>query len=320
MEDAPLRVSVTIPNWNGAKFLGPCLDALRHQTRQPDEVVVVDSASSDDSQDVAERGFPGVRWVQLGNRPGIAAAFNACLDHASGDAVALLNNDTVATAEWLRELTAALEREPSAGSVASKVVFLSDRHTINSAGDFYQPNGVPGNRGVWQADSGQFDTDSWVFSAMGAAALYRRTAIDEVGPFDEHLGSYLEDVDWAFRAHLLGWRCRYAARAVIYHHGSATGGGAFASYACGRNFPLVFIKNMPRSLFRRYLPIMVAEQLKLAVTAARHAREPAARARLRGQAAAVAALPDALAWRRRMQRAQSVPDAEIDALLTRQTR
>lgn len=315
----PLRVTVAIPTWNGLRFLGPCLDALKTQTRQPDQVVVVDSASTDGSVDSVRTHYPDVRVVELGHRPGIAAAFNACLSSSDDDAIALLNNDTIAAPQWLAELVACLEREPTAGSCASKILFAKDRRTINSVGDFYRPNGTPGNRGVWEADSGQYDADAWVFGAMGAAALYRRAALNEVGPFDEQLGSYCEDVDWAFRAHLLGWRCRYAARAVVYHHGSATGGGELASYSCGRNFPLVFIKNMPPRLYRRYLPAMVTQQLRFAAETAPHLREPAARARLRGQAAAVAALPQALRWRRRLQRARTAPDDVIEALLTGQT-
>lgn len=312
----PLRVSVAIANWNGRRFLGPCLDALQAQTRPPDEVVVVDSASTDGSLEFVAERFPAVRRLQLGCRPGVAAAFNACVAHSSGDAVALLNNDTEAHPNWLAQLAGALAAEPAAGSCASKVLFWGDRRTINSAGDFYTLDGRPGNRGVWEADTGQYDAPAWVFGAMGAAGLYRRAALVEVGPFDEGLGSYCEDVDWAFRAQLLGWRCRYVPAAVVYHHGSATGGGALASYSCGRNFPLVFVKNMPPALYRRYLWRMALRQARDAVATLPHLREPAARARLRGQGAAVRALPAYLAERRRVQRRRRVTDAALSRLLT----
>jgi GT2 family glycosyltransferase len=311
----PARISVAIANMNGCRFLAPCLQALQVQTRVPDEVVVIDSASTDGSQELLAAQFPDVRVVPLQRRPGIAAAFNACIAHTDGDAVVLLNNDTEVDPGWLAALAAALAAQPQAGSFASKVLFMKDRATINAAGDFYRPDGRPGNRGVWQVDRGQYDQPAWVFGAMAAAALYRRAALADVGPFDEGLGSYCEDIDWAFRAQLRGWRCRYVPDAVVYHHGSATGGGPLASYSCGRNFPLVFTKNMPPPLFRRYFGRMLRRQARDALETLPHLREPAARARLHGQAAAVRALPSYLRLRRRVQRTRRVSAAAIDALL-----
>jgi GT2 family glycosyltransferase len=311
----PLRLSVAIANWNGCRYLAPCLRALQAQRRLPDEVVVVDSASTDGSQQLVAARYPAVRLVQLAHRPGIAAAFNACVAHTSGDALALLNNDTEVDAGWLAGLEAALAAEPQAGSFASKILFFRDRGVINAAGDFYTREGRPGNRGVWQHDEGQYDEPAWVFGAMAAAALYRREALEDVGPFDEMLGSYCEDIDWAFRAHLRGWGCRYVPQAVVYHHGSATGGGSLASYSCGRNFPLVFLKNMPPALYRQYLGCMLLRQARDTLETLPHVREPAARARLRGQAAALRALPQYLQARRTVQRTRRVADAVIDDLL-----
>ncbi|HEY8745492.1 MAG TPA: glycosyltransferase family 2 protein [Chloroflexota bacterium] len=309
------RISVAIANMNGRRFLAPCLRALAQQTRPPDETVVVDSASTDGSQQLVVAGYPQVRLVELHRRPGITAAFNACIRQTQGDAIVLLNNDTEVAPGWLAALESAVGTHPGAGSFASKVIFAKDRTTINAAGDFYTPAGRPGNRGVWERDHGQYDRSCWVFGAMAAAALYRRAALEDVGPFDEGLGSYCEDIDWAFRAQLRGWRCRYVPEAVVYHHGSATGGGELASYSCGRNFPLVFVKNMPPPLYRRFFGRMVLRQVRDLVENLPHLREPAARARLRGQAAALRALPDYLGRRRHVQRTRRVGADAIERIL-----
>ena len=58
---------------------------------------------------------------------------------------------------------------------------------------------------------------------------------EEVGGFVEDLFMYLEDVALAWRAQMAGWTARFAPRARVYHHLSATGGGALASYYTGRN-------------------------------------------------------------------------------------
>jgi GT2 family glycosyltransferase len=102
---------------------------------------------------------------------------------------------------------------------------------------------------------------------------------------------YCEDVDLNLRARLRGFRTIYVPQAVVYHRLSATGGGSLASYYCGRNFALVWAKNMPGSLVRRHWWAMLRAQLGFALDSLRHIREPAARARLYGQVSSLPALP-----------------------------
>jgi GT2 family glycosyltransferase len=141
-----------------------------------------------------------------------------------------------------------------------------------------------------------------------------------VGLFDERLFMYCEDVDLSFRAQLMGYRCLYVPTARVYHHLSATGGGPFASYYCGRNSIYVLLKNMPASLLRRYAVRMLLAQLRLAVEALRHWRGAAARARLRGQLAALRGLLPILRRRRAIQARRRVSDRYIASLLSAEAR
>jgi GT2 family glycosyltransferase len=201
------------------------------------------------------------------------------------------------------------------GACASKILLHDQRQVLNAAGDVYRRDGTPGNRGVWEQDHGQFDTPEYVFGASGAAVAYRRSMLADVGLFDEQLFMYCEDVDLAFRAQLRGYRCLYVPTARVYHRLSATGGGSLASYYCGRNFIYVLLKNVPTRLLWRYAPRMLAAQLRIAGAALRHWRGAAARARLRGQLAALGALPLILRRRRAVQARRRVPDAYIASLL-----
>ncbi|MCX7791104.1 MAG: glycosyltransferase family 2 protein, partial [Chloroflexaceae bacterium] len=179
------------------------------------------------------------------------------------------------------------------------------RDFLHSAGDFYRPDGEPGSRGVWERDRGQYDAVTEVFGPCAGAAAYRRAALETLAEdgrvFDEDLGMYCEDVDLNLRARRRGMRTIFVPTAVVYHRLSATGGGTLASYYCGRNFALVWAKNMPAPLARRYWPALLASQARFALHSLRHIREPAARARLRGQLAALRALPLFLRKRRRLQ-------------------
>ena len=310
-----MRASVVIPSGNGMAHLPLCLTALRAQSCRDFEPIVVDNNSTDGSPEYVAREFPEVQLVRLPYNGVFAGAVNAGIRRARGEIVVLLNNDTEVESEWLAELLAALEREPEASMAASKMLLFDRRDTLHSAGDYYGLDGVPGSRGVWQRDDGRYDRDRWVFGACGGAAAYRRAMLDDVGLFDDDLVAYCEDVDLNLRARLRGHRCAFAPRARVYHKLSATGGGPLASYYTGRNFLYVLAKDVPTPIVRRYWRRMVGAQLRLALDAARHGREPAARARLRGQIDGLRSLPRALAKRRAVQRGARASAAELEQLM-----
>jgi len=315
--DAYPLISVIIPNWNGAVHLPTCLQALRRQTYPNYEVIVVDNGSSDESLQILERDFPEVRVVALPFNRGFAGAANEGIRAAGGELIALLNNDTEAEPGWLAALAEALERHHEAGMAASKLLLFDRRDVLHSAGDFYRVDGVPGNRGVWEKDEGQYDHDVWVFGACGGAAAYRRSMLEETGLFDEDLFAFCEDVDLAWRAQLLGYRCVFVPQARVYHKVSATGGGKLASFYVGRNFIWVIAKNYPSSLLRKYWPRVVGAQLRIAGEALRAWRGEAARARLRGQLAGLLGLGRMLRKRRAIQQARRVSDEYLESILTK---
>ena len=309
------RLSVIIPNWNGARLLPACLNALRRQICGDHEVIVVDNASRDESCALIAHAYPEVRLLRLETNRGLTGGCNAGIALARGEIIALLNNDTEADPQWLQALAEALDRHPEAGSAATKILLYDRRDTLNSAGDIYGKDGIPNSRGVWQKDTGQFEEETWVFGACGGAAAYRREMLEQIGLFDESFFMYCEDVDLAWRAQIAGWRCIYAPQAVIYHRLSATGGGPLASFYTGRNTLYVLAKDVPLALRRKHWPRMVAAQLRIAAEAARAWQGEAARARLRGQWAGL------LGWgpmRRRhaeVERLRRVSDEYLESIL-----
>jgi GT2 family glycosyltransferase len=309
-------LSVVIPNWNGARYLPTCLDALARQTYPALEIIVVDNASSDDSSALIRSGYPAVRLLELSENRGFTGACNAGIQAASGEFIALLNNDTEADTGWAAAVVDAFKRHPEAGSVASKMLLFDQRDHIHTAGDYFTKDGRAGNRGVWQRDSGQFDEEAYVFSACGGSAVYRRALLDQVGLLDDDFFFSGEDVDLGWRAQLAGWRCLYTPAAVVYHHLSATGGGVTASYYDGRNLIFILIKNFPAAFWRRYGLLVLRAQLRLAWEALRAWRGAAARARLRGMLAGLGGVPRMLRKRRVVQAARTVSLEYLDTLLS----
>jgi GT2 family glycosyltransferase len=321
MQDPPL-ISVIIPNWNGARHLPTCLDSLRGQTYPRFEVIVVDNNSTDGSLALMEREYGEVRVIPLEENRGFAGAVNAGIREAKGEIIALLNNDTEADPHWLAELWAGLERHPDAGSATAKMLLFDQRQVINAAGDFYTVDGVPGNRGVWEQDEGQFDQEEKVFSACGGASAFRRSVLLDLASkgrgrvFDEAFFAYCEDVDLGWRAQLAGYQCLYVPTAVVYHRLSATGAGKTASFYTGRNFIYILAKDYPGSLFRKHWRRIILAQLRISWEALKAWRGEAARARLRGQLAGLWNLPRMLRKRRAIQQRRKVSDQYLESVLS----
>lgn len=308
-------LSVVIPNWNGRRFLPTCLESLRAQTYPRVEVIVADNASTDGSQALLQADYPWARLLALEENRGFTGACNAGIEAATGDYIALLNNDTEVDPGWAAAVVSAFERTPDAGSIASKMLLFDRRDTLHTAGDFFTLDGRAGNRGVWQQDKGQYDREEFVFSACGGSAAYRRTMLDEIGLLDNDFFFSGEDVDLGWRAQLAGWRCLYTPEAIVYHHLSATGGGVTASYYDGRNSIFILAKNYPGTLWRRYGGRVLLAQARLAGEALRAWRGQAARARLRGMVAGVVGLPRMWRKRRAIQAGRRVTTDYLERLL-----
>lgn len=315
------RVDVIIPTYNGRQHLAVCLPALCRQSYRDFRVIVADDASSDGTAEYVGEIMPEAVVVRLDRNCGLIAAVNRALETSRALLVALLNNDTEAEPDWLAALVDALDRHPDAGAAASKLRLFDRRDAIHSAGDTYTRDGMPGNRGVWELDRGQYDREEEVFGACGGAALYRRAALDDAAAvdgaiLDPDLFMYCEDVDLNWRLRLLGYTIVYVPAAVVYHRLSATGGGPLASYYVARNTLAVLAKDVPGPLLRRNAAKITARQLRLLLSTLPHLREQAARARLRGLLAAPLMLPAMLPKRRRIQSARRVPLGAIERILT----
>jgi GT2 family glycosyltransferase len=311
-----VKASIIIPHFNGKQHLDDCLHSLRQQTFTDFEVLLVDNGSTDGSQAYVRQQFPEVRLLELGRNLGFTGACNAGWRAAQGEFIILLNNDTEADPNWLAEVVGGFGRYPQAGAIASKMLLFDRRDHFHTAGDYVRIDGIPGNRGVWQRDVGQYDREEVVFSACGGAAAYRRQLLDEIGFLDDDFFFSCEDVDMGWRANLAGWQTMYIPTAVIYHKLKATGGSVTGSYYDGRNFLYLIWKNYPTSLLRRHGWLVVKAQLRITVEALRAWRGAAARARLRGQLAGLWGLFKMWPKRRRIQANRRIDDDSLTARLT----
>ncbi len=309
-------VSIIIPHLNGKQHLDDCLGSLRRQTFADFEVLLVDNGSTDGSQAYVRDEFPEVEVIEIGRNLGFTGACNRGYAESTGDIVILLNNDTEVDPHWLAQIVNAFATHPEVGSVAGKMLLFDRRDTFHTAGDFYRVDGIPGNRGVWQQDQGQYDTEEPVFSACGGSSAYRRAMLDEIGFLDDDFFFSCEDVDLGWRAQLAGWRVLYVPEAVVYHKLKSSGGGTISSYYDGRNFLYLIWKNYPTSLLKQNWPSILRAQWRISREALAAWRGAAARARLRGQIAGLIGVFKMWPKRRRIHANRRVSDDYLISILT----
>ncbi|MDH4064669.1 MAG: glycosyltransferase family 2 protein [Acidobacteriota bacterium] len=259
-----MTVGLVVVTYNAEGFIRRTLDAVAAQTRPPDEIAIVDNASTDGTWAMLEHATRAwvmpVCLVAAGENLGFAAANNRAVARLEAcELVALLNPDAVPAPGWLAALVAAAEAHPEAAAFASRLMIDGRPGLLDGAGDVCHVSGL-----VWRHGHGlpltavpDATRSRPVFAACAAAALYRRPDWVRAGGLDERFFCYGEDVDLGFRLQLAGRGCWYVADAVADHVGSASAGvgSDFAVYHGHRNVEWLFVKNMPAALLWRYLPL-----------------------------------------------------------------
>lgn len=251
-----MKTTIVIPNYNGYAFLEDCMAALSAQSLQDFDTLVVDNGSSDESYTWLrswQAAEPDRRHcIYISRNLGFPAAVNRGIEWAMQRGfqyVILLNNDTKADPDFVSFLVKAMDtdRRKKLFALSSRMIKMHDNQIMDDAGDQYTVFGWAFQRGLDERVS-RWNTPSYVFSACGGAAIYRISALEKTGLFDERHFAYLEDLDISWRAQLYGYRIGYLPEAICQHVGSGTSGSKYNSFKVrlsARNSLYVLYKNMP---------------------------------------------------------------------------
>lgn len=323
MTDAPIASAIVL-NYNGRGFVEESVRSLLEQDLPGLEVLVVDNGSTDGSADEIERTFAGrVRLLRSPRNLGFGAGNNLGIREARGRHVILLNNDAVAAPSFARELVAAAEADAAAGMVAARVLEYERRNVLDTVGHLLYPDGLNRGRGRLDEDRGQYDACRTTLFPSGAAALYTRAMLDDIGLFDENFFLYGDDAEFGLRGRVAGWGCALAPRAIAYHHYSRSAGAysRLKAFYVERNRVLVLFRLFPVSLILvspAYTAVRLALQAWGALTGRGAAGRLAANTSMvqlaviavRAYASALRALPSILRerWRQRSRRRLGTPE------------
>lgn len=251
-------IDIIIPNYNGCKFLKDCIVSLSNQTYPNFNIIIIDNNSTD-SDYLWVYNYKNIIFKKLDSNYGFDKAVNEGIKLSSSKYIVLLNNDTVATRDWLENLVNTIESDMKIFSVCSKMIRYDNKNIIDDAGDEYTIIGWTLKIGDGQTLEKYVENRN-IFSSCAGAAIYRRSILDEIGYFDEEFFAYMEDVDISYRAKIYGYKNIYCADAKIYHIGSATSGSRYNSFKVklsARNNVYVPYKNMPFLMLLINIPFLL---------------------------------------------------------------
>jgi GT2 family glycosyltransferase len=252
------RVAVNIVTFNSAHDIAACLESLAPQTFRDFEVHIFDNASADDTLKIIEP-FDVQYLVRSPINTGFCKAHNELARRFPSEYVLFLNPDTILAPTFVEELVHALDAHSGAASATGKLLRM-DGKTIDSTGIIMLREQRHLDRGADQIDTGQFENSEEIFGPSGAAAMYRRKALEDASIngqyFDEDFFAYREDADLAWRCRLLGWTSLYVPTAVAQHRRRVTPERRTSlpkeiNYHSVKNRFLLRLNNMTRQLYRR---------------------------------------------------------------------
>ncbi|HNX10815.1 MAG TPA: glycosyltransferase family 2 protein [bacterium] len=262
MANSSPKISVIIPNLNGADFLKNCLPSLKAQSEPDFELILVDNNSIDDSRGITRNYFPTAQIIKNEKNEGFSRAVNMGIAAANSEYIFLLNNDTALDRHCLERIIQFLEQNNQVHFGATKMLYYHDHRIINNTGDTFSIYGAANRRGNGEIDRGQYEKIEKITGACAGAAFYRRSLLEELGGFDEDFFAYLEDVDLSLRAQALGYECWYLPEAIVYHvdGGTSQKFKNFSFFLVTRNSLYTVLKNFPTGLLITSLPFLLLSQ------------------------------------------------------------
>ena len=238
----PVIVTAVLVIHDGAAWLKACLDALTLQTRLPDQLVIIDTGSTDRSRLIAT-GHDRVREVfgepviisaprecTFGEAVGraveqLSAAWGSSWNPDAQDWLWLLHDDSAAAPEALALLLDAARLSPSVGIAGPKLTTWDDPSRLLEVGAQITRSGSrAGGPARGEPDQGQHDHRSDVLGVNTSGMLIRRDVFDALGGFDPAFGAFRDDLDISWRAHLAGHRVVVVPKARMREAAASTNG------------------------------------------------------------------------------------------------
>lgn len=224
-----MKISVVIPCFNSAQYLGDQLDGLaRQKLDEPWEVIVADNGSTDDPGSVV-RAFqskvPNLRMIDASGGRGVSYARNRGAEAAAGEFLLFCDADDVVAVGWLEAMARA----------------FAEHDLVTGPAEYEKLNVNPGTRPESRTTARVWDYLPIMPHAIGCNMGIRRSLHDAIGGCDETLFA-MDDVDYSWRAQLAGAELYFAADAVVHYRVRTSAWVAFKQFMRYGEFAVLLYK------------------------------------------------------------------------------
>lgn len=219
-------VSIAIVNWNGEKYLYKCIKSLLNQSYKNIEIIIIDNDSTDNSIKIIEDNFINDVILVKNKNVGYAGGANKGIEVSKGEYIIIANPDIVFGEDYIVKCIKKFTEDSTIGAITGKLLkydFDKDKklNVIDSVGIAFNHYRQGMDIGQNEIDEGKYEVDKQVFGVCGAAAVFKREALENIKINDEYFDNdffaYKEDIDICWRLNLYGYKCYYVHDAISYH-------------------------------------------------------------------------------------------------------
>lgn len=221
------KIGIVIVNYNGANYQNDALKTIYASTYKNIEVIIVDSASSDNSIELAKAEYPQAHYLLQNENVGVARGNNIGIKYAieelDAEYILLINNDIELDETALEKLIA----KANENTITVPKIYYYEPHDMIwfAGGEMYWNRGESGHIGNFETDKGQYDEEKVIGYAPTCCMLMHRNIFEKIGYIDETVFMYFDDTDLCVRMNDAGFKILYVPTALLWHKVSSSGGG-----------------------------------------------------------------------------------------------
>jgi GT2 family glycosyltransferase len=237
-------ISVIISSYQNHLITEGCLESIKQCSYPNLEIILVAQAEHEHHQLVANK-YNHVFLIKLDGYMGFSRAYNIGINHAKGEFILLLNNDTEVAPDFLDPMIELFLLNSRAGIVGSKILYFNNKNIVKFAGssgiNLFTGRGF--TIGFQEQDRSEFDELRPSAFTHGASMMIRRTVLEEIGLLPEQYFLYYEEIDFSLKSIQKNWEVWYCGTSRVYHKEEA--------FAAKQGFNRTYYLNRNRLLFIR---------------------------------------------------------------------
>ncbi len=249
--------SIIILNYNGGNDLFECVESIYQTTDCQYEVILIDNNSTDNSHIECKNKFSQIKLIQNDKNIGMAAR-NIGIKNSKSNFIVFLDSDTIVEKDWLQNLIESFKKHGE-GLYQPKILEKQNKSVISSCGNMINIFGFGFARERGKIDNALFDKFLKIGYTSGACTFTSLTTIKKIGDIDEIFFAYHDDLEYGWRAALLGIGSFFEPKSKIYHRVSLTleKSSKKKIFLTERN-RLICLKTLyARNTFYKILPLLI---------------------------------------------------------------